>query len=612
MEPWDRLGAQVTCTDQAKIIPVLEESLKELDRQQGHHAEAGGSIRIVSLDWGQDGFAASEFHNEEEKQANTNWAAKLLDNPNWKAMVALISEVALRCKHVPWRPFTESEMRITMAKWQNRKATGPDGIALEALRFMFEDDEWRPKIAEMLNDSLYRGALPRWATEGSPDSPVLFAAAIGEALDATLAAVNGGAAFMDDTYVWGESPEYVQQVLAELEVRLSAIGLKINAKKTQVISNLENDPRRFTIGGVTVKPDGPKDVMTILGAPISMAGDISPLVAEMQGRARRSFHKHKKVLCSSAPLKDNDCRKTPPSGTVVRLEYPHNEEPSFQLHKDVQNTWLPNLVVELRPSEGGGTWVEDSQGDFAVEGELQNQAPLQPPGTFPPNDLGGMDPSRMDIRTDTELPIVVELATGDTQRKYGDQPRSAQERATAIKQYHTAQEELEYTIQQTKPNQIAFKYMIRDYLHNLPTKTPKATSGVWRDTWTTRSLGLGNRNKKACDVSYIKLISPNLLNNHQFVNHQRRSNRIDHRHHKTGDSRCLSNHHRSLRTRRRCRPHNFQVYHNTTQRYGEELPQTNNRWTRGAPWLEPLQMEDHFYHQNNGRTTPCPRDLTKP
>ena len=109
---------------------------------------------------------------------------------------------------------------------------------------------------------------------------------------------------MDDTYVWGESPEYVQQVLAELEVRLSAIGLKINAKKTQVISNLENDPRRFTIGGVTVKPDGPKDVMTILGAPISMAGDISPLVAEMQGRARRSFHKHKKVLCSSAPLKD--------------------------------------------------------------------------------------------------------------------------------------------------------------------------------------------------------------------------------------------------------------------------------------------------------------------
>ena len=138
-------------------------------------------VRAGNRDW-------NALRSLEEKQANTNWAAKLLDNPNWseqlqkhmssifhradpantrKAMVALISEVALRCKHVPWRPFTESEMRITMAKWQNRKATGPDGIALEALRFMFEDDEWRPKIAEMLNDSLYRGALPRWATEGA-------------------------------------------------------------------------------------------------------------------------------------------------------------------------------------------------------------------------------------------------------------------------------------------------------------------------------------------------------------------------------------------------------------------------------------------------------------
>ena len=86
--------------------------------------------------------------------------------------------------------------------------------------------------------------------QGSPDTPVLFAAKTGEVLDATLAAVNGGsppshrlspgpsapppphsgAVFMDDPY-WGESPDYVQQVLQELETML------INAKKTQVISN---------------------------------------------------------------------------------------------------------------------------------------------------------------------------------------------------------------------------------------------------------------------------------------------------------------------------------------------------------------------------------------
>ena len=120
--------------------------------------------------------------------------------------------------------------------------------------------------------------------QGSPDSPVLFAAEIGETLDATLQAVNGGkpphvgrhealeppphsgAAFMDDTYVWGESPEYVQQVLRELEKRFLQLGLRINAKKTHVISNQPDDPVRFEIGGVTVAPDGPDCIMTILGS----------------------------------------------------------------------------------------------------------------------------------------------------------------------------------------------------------------------------------------------------------------------------------------------------------------------------------------------------------
>ena len=72
---------------------------------------------------------------------------------------------------------------------------------------------------------------------------------------------------MDDTYVWGESPEFVQQILVELEQKLLEIGLRINAKKTPVISNRPADPFRFSIGGVCVAPDGPSAVMTILGAP---------------------------------------------------------------------------------------------------------------------------------------------------------------------------------------------------------------------------------------------------------------------------------------------------------------------------------------------------------
>ena len=43
------------------------------------------------------------------------------------------------------------------------------------------------------------------------------------------------------------------------------------------------------------------------------------------------------------------------------------DDPDLGLHKDLQNSWLPNLIVELRPSPGGGTWVECEQGKFALE-----------------------------------------------------------------------------------------------------------------------------------------------------------------------------------------------------------------------------------------------------
>jgi len=56
-----RLGAHVTCTDQAKCLPVLEGSLRELDGQHGTAEAAGGSIRIVELNWGQEGFEGSEL-----------------------------------------------------------------------------------------------------------------------------------------------------------------------------------------------------------------------------------------------------------------------------------------------------------------------------------------------------------------------------------------------------------------------------------------------------------------------------------------------------------------------------------------------------------------------
>ena len=425
-----------------------------------------------------------------QKASRTNWAEHLLDKDDWEgdlrkhmtsifakrqadttsqAMQGMREACSRMCKSRPWRPFSEAEMRITMSKWKKHKATGTDGVALEALQLLFEDPKWRPRIAELLNDSLYRGEMPPWVTEGasvllpktsipqgwsdtrpitlssavlkwiaqllllrgtpalmeccqhqwasrhkqgvelilamrklarvshewrtpfyivkidiakafdsiaqeklgdlvmrkiaqrgdmpwearlwlrllearqlnfyvqkhkvsveqtngvrqgSPDSPVLFAAAIGETLDAVLGQVRGGtpphvgrhqaleppphsgAAFMDDTYVWGESPEYVQEVLSELEKKFLELGLRINAKKTHVVSSIPDDPFRFVIGGVTVAPDGPHSIMTILGAPVTLSGVIAPLVAEMQSRARCAFQANRKLLCSRAPIAD--------------------------------------------------------------------------------------------------------------------------------------------------------------------------------------------------------------------------------------------------------------------------------------------------------------------
>ena len=71
---------------------------------------------------------------------------------------------------------------------------------------------------------------------------------------------------MDDTYIWGESPEQVQKVLAELETRFHHLRLRINAKKTQIISSVEGDTQRFLIGGARVVPGGPASQKALLQA----------------------------------------------------------------------------------------------------------------------------------------------------------------------------------------------------------------------------------------------------------------------------------------------------------------------------------------------------------
>ena len=42
----------------------------------------------------------------------------------------------------------------------------------------------------------------------------------------------------------------------------------------------------------------------MLGAPVNMSGTVAPVLAELQGRARRAFQAHKSVLCARTPIKE--------------------------------------------------------------------------------------------------------------------------------------------------------------------------------------------------------------------------------------------------------------------------------------------------------------------
>ena len=75
------------------------------------------------------------------------------------AMGALRHKLRGMCKHQPWKPFTQDELEATSEKWGKCKATGMDGVALEALRELKQHQNWRGKLQWMLDDFLYTGQL---------------------------------------------------------------------------------------------------------------------------------------------------------------------------------------------------------------------------------------------------------------------------------------------------------------------------------------------------------------------------------------------------------------------------------------------------------------------
>ena len=151
--------------------------------------------------------------------------------------------------------------------------------------------------------------------QGSPDSPILFSRIVADCLEGALRETShmlhpskgppppeSGGAFMDDTYLWSHDPAHLQALLAALERRLAAHGLTINPVKTAIIHS-RPEGGGFVVGGklVPCKPFG--EVIIALGSPLTFGEGVAAIIAEMQHRARKAFHKHSKLLCAPTPLK---------------------------------------------------------------------------------------------------------------------------------------------------------------------------------------------------------------------------------------------------------------------------------------------------------------------
>ena len=162
--------------------------------------------------------------------------------------------------------------------------------------------------------------------QGSPDSPVVFAALTAASLDKALqqhtsklgeargpAPPEQGGAYMDDTYL--SSHTRLQQSLRELEQELAKHGLAINPKKTAVIYSQHRGEgihhRRSTSPLPTLRHTHhrPRVPDNIRGR-----NPIPTLIAEMQRRGRGAFHKHKQTLCARTGLS----RRLTAYNTLVR------------------------------------------------------------------------------------------------------------------------------------------------------------------------------------------------------------------------------------------------------------------------------------------------------
>ena len=97
---------------------------------------------------------------------------------------------------------------------------------------------------------------------------------------------QGGASFLDDTYLWSHNREWLVKALATLEEKLGKKNLFLNAKKTHAMANCV-DKTPLHIGGKEVQIQEGDAVMQVLGSPVSFDNVPAVILGEQASEHER-------------------------------------------------------------------------------------------------------------------------------------------------------------------------------------------------------------------------------------------------------------------------------------------------------------------------------------
>ena len=110
---------------------------------------------------------------------------------------------------------------------------------------------------------------------------------------------NGGG-FQDDIYLWSHDRGFLQHKLNVMVRSLGERNLRVNATKTKYVHTVEG---KQTVKVGEKEVTGDKDgTVTVLGAPVALAGEVVQVLAEVARRARGAFATRKKLLTGAGSL----------------------------------------------------------------------------------------------------------------------------------------------------------------------------------------------------------------------------------------------------------------------------------------------------------------------